>query len=290
MTDMARTLYPLWSGPRVALPEWVIRHGLVKYRPIVQRVYASADHWQQAEADGLGNIAPVLVRFNKSPSELRREVGGEAWKTIHHASLKSNVDRLVLTMIGGWSFEEAMIFPAKERKAAKSYLDLGKSVLMLACRLSRDTGDLKNQIIIARDVQRLGGQLDQSWGRKRLKREHDALVLKNIVGQSNPTPWADAWFCDVGPFSFSLLKSETELAIEGGTQRHCAGSYAKDCRAGKEVVLRVEGPERATCSWSVGDFGIQVKGFANGKVSDACVKAAKEARLAYQSRNKRAKP
>lgn len=281
--QMANTLYPDWTGPQVALPNWVFRYGLTRWRPLIQRIYAASPHWQQADADGLTNIAPVLVKFNKSPKEIKAEIGGEAWKSVHHASLKTNVDRLVLCMVGGWSFEEAMQFPAKERKRAKTFLGRSKTAVLHACRLAGETGDIFAQLTIAEDVQRMGGTLDLTWGRKRLKREHDALVMKRIMQSADPTPWAEPWFHDEGDYSFSLLKSAAELAIEGATQRHCVSSYARSCRDGKDVVLRIDGAERATCSWRRGESYMQVKGFANTSVSMACLSAAIAARKAFNA-------
>lgn len=279
--QMATTLYPDWTGPRTALPNWVVSYGLSKRPVIVQRVYASAFHWKQAEIDGLSNIAPMLVRFNRSPSEIRRQIGGEYWKRIHHDTLKANVDKLVLMMVLGWSLDEAMLFPSNIKKRANYYIKASKSAMLLASRLHARGGDFMQFYIMANDINRMGGTLDQTWGRKRTKAEHDALVMKRVMASTNNTPWAKAWFYDVGPYSFSLLKSESELVIEGATQRHCVGSYAKACREGREFVLRVEGKERATCSWAKGDNAMQIQGFANTDVSKECRLAAKEARLAF---------
>lgn len=281
MTDFKGALYPNWQEPIVKLPGWVVWFGLSKTAPVVGRVYASAPHWQQAEADGLTNVAPVLVLFNAAPREVRREIGGEAWKRVHHGSLKSNVDLLVLRMVMGWTLEEALQFPANHHRRAKSYRGVGKSALLTACRLGRGDEDFRAQMIMARDVQRMGGELSPEWGRKRLKREHDALVMANVMRSADSTPWSRPWFHDVGDYSFSLLKSEAELVLEGACQRHCVSSYARAAKAGREVILRIEGAERATCSWRVGDSHIQVKGFANTDVTPACRSAAREARKAW---------
>jgi|GEM_PF-5907428 len=268
------------------LPSWVEMYGLRKNAALVGRVYASAPIWQQAEADGLSNISPIIVKFNRTPQDIKRRVGSEAWKMVHRSSKKTNVDRLVLCLLGGWTFEEALIFPAKERKRAKGFLRRSKSAMLLACRLAARANDLQAQLILAEDLQRMGGTLDQTWGRKRLKREHEALVMKKMMDKADPTPWAKSWFHDVGDFTFSLLKSESELMMEGALQRHCVRSYAAKCRDGKEVVLRIEGAERATASWRIGERGIQVAAFSNTEVSDDCKKAAGWARQAYERRGR----
>lgn len=80
-----------------------------------------------------------------------------------------------------------------------------------------------------------------------------------------------------------LHHGKTELVIEGATQRHCVRSYARACRLGAEVVMKIDGVERATCSWRVGDSLIQVQGFANSQVSGECHKAAQAARAAFEA-------
>lgn len=276
-------LYEGWGGPRVALPDWVIRAGLVKYKPLLQRIYATAANWQQAEADGIGQVAPMLVYFGGSVQDSKAQAGAH-WKSIHHAKITTNIDRLFLLMVGGWRLDEAMLWPAASYRRSKTLLKgHTRQTLIAACRLCSNGKDLRDWIITCTDIDRMKGIVDPSWGRKRVKREHDALVIKTIMERSDPTPWAKPWHLDIGPFTFSLICSETDLALEGATQKHCAKSYAKDCRNGDEIVMRILGPERATCSWRPGQPDIQVKAFANREVGAECYRAAREARLAFES-------
>lgn len=276
------SLYPDWDGKLIQMPTWAIRVGLSKHPQVKRRIYAAGPHIHQAVADGIEQVAPILALLNASPAEAKARLGGEYWKTVHHSTVTANANRMVFGLIGGWSLPEIMAMPAMNKPGAKALLSHnGKTVLQMAGRLAAKGGDLRDFLAMARDIQRMGGTLDLAWGRKRLRREHDALVMAAAVRWASPTPWAEPWFHDVGPWSFSLLKSELELMIEGGVQRHCAWSYARDCRSGKETVLSIQGPERATCSWPKGGTSIQVQGRFNRDVSAECVLAAKEARLAY---------
>jgi len=279
--DFRMTLFSQWAGPRVETPDWLIQHGLLKYKPIVSMVYASAPIWQQAIADGIPNIAPIIAIFNKTPQEIRAIVGGAHWKLIHHGTLKSNVDRLVLRMVFGWSLDEAMLFPAKERTRAISYRRFTKSSLLIACRLAEKPREFKEFLQLASDVQRMNVIIDPLWGRKRLRREHDAAAMRFVMRNADPTPWAAPWFYDIGDYSFSLLKSAAELALEGIQQRHCSGSYVAACKDGREFVMRIEGPERGTCSWRKGSSDMQVKCFANKEPNAETRIAALQARAVY---------
>lgn len=280
MTD---NLYPDWAGQHFAIPAWFKRGGLGKLGRLKAELFQSAKRLEQLDADGLSNLAPIIVLFGANPSDIRAKIGGEKWKILHKSMTRVNVDRLVLCRIAGWTLEEALTFPEKSSRRAKYFLDYyTKSALLAACRLSGERCDLHEQLIIAQDIIRMGGTIDPSWGRKRTKREHDALVMQTAISKSNPEPWAKAWFFDVAGYSFSLLKSETEMAIEGAVQRHCVKSYTASCRSGKEFVLQITGEERATCSWRRGDPNLQVKGFANLAVTPQCVAAARAARKAYE--------
>ena len=281
------SMYPEWDGYHAEIPSWAVRAGLLKYNPIVRSIGATAALWKRAEADGIPQIAPALVLFAKPPDQIKADVGGEIWRRMHHAKISANVDRLVLRLIGGWTLDEAMEWPAW-RRAKPCISSHGKSALLWACRNSATKGDFSDNLQLARDFQRMGGVVDPAWGMKRMRREHDAKAVQFAMRSANPEPWAKPWFCDVGPYSFSLLKSELELALEGATQRHCARSYALACRDGREVVLRIEGPERATCSWRVGERYIQVKAACNKPVMDETEVAAAEARRLFEARGRSA--
>lgn len=279
MTD---NLYPDWAGQHFAIPAWFTRYGLCKFSRMKAELFQSAKKLQQLDADGLSNLAPIIVLYGANPSDIRAKIGGEKWKILHKSTQRANVDRLVLCRIAGWTIEEALTFPVKSSRRAKYFVNYPKSALLAACRLGGERGDLVEQLIISQDIVRMGGTVDPSWGRKRTKREHDALVMQSAISKSNPEPWAKAWFFDLAGYSFALLKSETELAIEGAVQRHCVRSYAAACRSGKEFVLQITGEERATCSWRRGEAHLQVKGFANLAVTPQCVAAARAARKAYE--------
>ena len=268
-------LFPAFEMNAFKMPQWFIGHGLHNYKPLVTMLRASWEHWAEADADGLSHLSPMILMFNAPPPEIKRRVGGHTWHKMRTASIKANVNRMVLRLVGGWSLEEAMEWPTHERRHAKSLIKSGaKSELLLACRHTQPGQKLMDNYRMALDFARLGGTIDPAWGRKRLKQEHDALALQQALKSSDPTPWAKAWHCDIDGYSFRLLKSEAELAMEGVAQRHCCRSYAKDCRKGIETVFSVMGPERATMSWNRRFSELQVKSFANGFAKQDTKRAA----------------
>ncbi|WP_428516309.1 hypothetical protein [Roseovarius sp.] len=278
--EKASVLYPDWTGPAVDIPGWAKTYQ--RCRPILMRIYASAPHWQQAEKDGIKHVSPILVAFCASPAEVKAQVGAGLWKQVHHAKLTSNKHRLTLMLRMGWSFEQSLIWPTRRRFDPWKYRSYGNAKLHQAARLAGDGGDVVEWLMLLRDCARMGVQIDPSWGRKRLRREHDAAALEAVLKNADPTPWAKSWFIDVDGYSFSLLTSEVALATEGATMSDCVRGYAPYCRSGVEVVLSIQGPERATCSWRRGDPALQVKGRFNRSVSLKCVRAAESARTAYE--------
>jgi len=272
---MANALFPAFEVNAFKMPQWFIGHGLHKYKPLVTMLRASWPHWAEADADGLTNLAPIIVIFNAAPADIRKQVRGHVWREMRTASTKANANRMVLRLIGGWSLEEAMEWPVHEKRHATKLLKTAtKSSLLIACRHTERGQKLIDNYRMALDFGRLGGTVDPSWGRKRLKREHDALVMKRALASSNPEPWAKAWYYDIDGYTFTLLKSELELALEGISQRHCCRSYAQDCRSGVETVFSIMGPERATVSWNSRFSDLQVKGFANAAVKQETRRAA----------------
>lgn len=275
-------LFPGYQMSAFKAPSWFIRSGLHKYRPLLTMLRQSWEHWGRAEADGLSNLSPIIMIFNASPADIRGEVGGHVWHRIRTASTHANVNRMALRLIGGWSLDEAMEWPEWEKRHAKEFLKhTSKGTLLTAIRHTSHGERITDNLILARDFTRLGGVIDPTWGKKRLKREHDALAIQQALSSADPTPWAKPWHADIDGYTFSLLKSESELAIEGIAQRHCCRSYARACREGQETVFSIMGPERATVSWNSRYKELQVKAFANRGVSMATRQAAQSCVFQY---------
>lgn len=269
-----RDLFPAYQMRAFQPPPWFISAGLRKHADMVQMLRMSWEHWAQAQEDRLFHLSPIIVMFNAPPKEIKAEVGGHVWHQFRTGNLKTNTDRMVLRLMGGWSVEEVLLWPTHERRRAKSFLQVYKSALLIACKHTKRGERLYDNLIVARDTVRLGGVIDQSWGKKRLKREHDALAMKKVLETSDPKPWDKPWFADIDGYTFTLLKSEAELAVEGASQKHCCRSYAPACRTGEETVFSVIGPERATASWNSRYKSLQVRGFANQTVKLQTQKAA----------------
>lgn len=271
------------------LPSWFTRAGLKRYSTMVTMLRMSWRHQLQAEEDGLTNLCPMIMAYNAAPGDIKRIVKGHAWRNIHTASTALNTKRAILMLVGSWTLDEALCWPKHERTSTLTLLRKAtKSELLIACRHTQTGERLVDNVILARDFCRMGGRIDPAWGRRRLRKEHDALALKNVLKNADATPWCEPWQSEIYGYRFCLLNSEAALALEGKVQGHCAGSYAHRCRNGIEFVFSISGPERATMSFSSERGHLQVKGRFNKPVNLDTKSAAKACRAAFIQSRKRA--
>ena len=281
------TLFPEYEMGAFRLPPWFIRYGLKNHHHLVRMARNSWKHWAQTDADGCENLSPFVMMYGEPPKEIKKIVGGHMWNRIRTATTKTNLDRMVLYTLLGWTLDEAMCWPEREKRHAMGFINspYSKSVLLVACRHTKPGEKLLHHFQLARDIERMGGTIDPTVGRKRLRRQHDALVLKREQERSDPTPWAPPWRCRIDGYTFTLLTSALDLAVEGASQRHCCRSYADACREGREIVFKIDGPQRATVSWNTHYQSLQVKTAWNGEPNQETREAAQrcvEKYLAHQ--------
>ncbi len=129
---------------------------------------------------------------------------------------------------------------------------------------------------IIADAVRMGVDLNPEWGLNRIRREHDEWVKRDRAKRYSAATFASAWTLEKGGYSATLLTTPLEVAIEGGTMRHCVASYASYAQKGIYAVLRIDGKERATLglNWTDSETNAwtldQVYGVCNARVSEAC--------------------
>lgn len=265
---MRSSLFAPGEAPHQGVPRWVWRHGLGKNKAFKAMASEAAVHWVQAFDDGLEHITPLIILFNEPPAALKKRLGGHNWYKARTSSLKDNVSRMNMKLLGGFTMDEAMDWPSGERRHAKTLIKrYSKAAILIGCRHAGPNHPVMDTIVLARDLENMGGVVDPSWGRKRLQREHDDQIMTRAETKSDPTPWARSYKTEIHGYTCTLLTSHRDLAIESATQKHCVHTYVERCRAGREIVFRIEGPERATAGFYRPDSYLQVKGRFNREVS-----------------------
>jgi hypothetical protein len=276
--------YWLWLGNRMSRETANMlrmpRKGWRFYNDdLVARANAALPYVREAETDGLAHLIPAIVVFGAAPADIRKRIGGAAWRQIAHNSKTRNA-RLMTT---AWIFAE----DDKYCDRFVRLLDFPSGVLnavhgiepeeeLIAARITPRRTPLAFQqtVHIVRDARRmLADRFNPNWGLARMTREHDEAVRERRRLVFNPAPFSEAWAHENNGFTATLLNNQLDIAVEGDTQHHCVGSYASMAAARDYAVLRIDGRERATAGYRREKHGWyldQVYGSCNAPVSVSC--------------------
>lgn len=284
------TLYPDWTPPKY--PTWLenMARGQVR-SAFTNRWHYNARKVQQADADGLEHLVPIIIAAEREPAELRREMGGAVWKKIHHATQATNGKRaeIWLQSLGEVSWSEIVqIRPLNLPDVRRCvYQNEAWPVIRYAGERA-GRGEFYQVKMLYRDTIRMGVPVNPEWSLKRLKKEHDAAGLKAALEKTDPTPWAEAWVKSFDGYRFERLISDKDMAYEGICQRHCVASYRSSAKRGSVVVFRVTGRDRATFAFGTRLIDQrpqwqELKTFANGSASKELRRASSSALSAFVS-------
>lgn len=226
----------------------------------------------QAQKDAVDQLIPIMLAEKTSIPALRVRLGRATWRQIHHATEATNLLRALvwLRFQGDVSWAEIVAIPPHHLRSCRNALDwpTGRFAAHHAPQ-----GQFHKFAMLYRDVVKMGVRPRAHWTPARLRRERDKLFAEAKITEADATRWASALEHQIGAFHFVRLCSDRDLVTEGVAMRHCVASYADAARAGQACVFRCTGPERATLS--IGQDGtVELRGFANAKVSRACMGAS----------------
>ena len=265
-------------------PPWADRAGLSRRTRLSKDWPLASEYAKVAVDDGISQVVPFIAFFARPPEAIRNIIGKGAWKKVHASPLNDNIVRVdLMTSPDQFTVPEAMGIVPNLLETARSILFCGKRAVLYSCSKQVSPREASDFARLWHDCERMGVGLNPLWSPSRLKREHDAAAMAKMLEKADPKPWAPFWQYEEDGYLFTLLRSEADFAMEGITQRHCVRSYVSYARSGKEVVLRIEGRERGTCSWNKRHPAIQVKGHRNSDLSPAAQMAAAKAREAYDA-------
>ncbi len=236
----------------------------------------------QAERDGLQNLMPLIILFERNPKDLKKLLGHSVWRKLaantktrnylicllamndagHHKNGEIGIDNKVRFLA---DIETSVIqyfirrdnyreFDESEITAARHSMTFSEQNIESRLQLHRETTEL---------LKAGNRQCPPSWSNKRLRQEHDTAVNNQIV---RGLTWGDdtsfaAPFIHQGHVSGNFafrLRCERELVEEAIAQRHCVSVYLDDARAGTYAVFKIFGVERAT-------LGVSISGKTKGK-------------------------
>lgn len=239
---------------------------------LVKRALTRIDLVQQAVKDNTLNLLPLMIRTGMNTQELKQRFGSGTWKKIAKTS-KSRMMYLSQYLevedesVKGWvDIRTCML------RAASG---LHHDVELIAAKIAPKAGTLRATEILVYDTmemaKRLGETCNPNWSYRRWNEAHNEFTRNFYTKKYSSKPFTEVVSYEEGPYTFTLLNSQSEIAIEGSTMRHCVGSYADKASRGNYAVFRVTGKEKATLGvgirHGVAEFD-QCYGVANSQVSD----------------------
>lgn len=232
-------------------PEWVIKTH--KALPLLQ----------QADADGLRHLFPLIAEYGEAPDQLKRRFGKSTWRKLAGNTFSRN---MLLAEIGAAAYIDVPstilrqflsrgIYQRAELcavavnlhdtyKEAAAWLEVHKwttSPLYVSRHIVRDTIDMAEQ---------LGLRVNLEWSATRWKTEHDRMSKLLHARQYSRDPMVPYHCVQLGQYVAVRLCSAWDIAEEGRTMGHCVASYSKAVSAGEYLVYSLretmDGPSLAT--------------------------------------------
>lgn len=267
---MTETLDLIPDAPRWFVPHWV--HGFGGAGSAY--LYRRADLIRLAENDGIPQVAPILAVFNGAPNHVKARIGKGLWRRVHHSKLEHNVWRAKAKLFTRLDFVTIMAVPPGALPETVGQCKAsGESAVRVAAYIATNRTEMREAVMLARDTIRMGGYPSPQWSLRRLREEHDRLSYEVAGKTASATEWAPAWSGEFDGYRFRRLISHADFAIEGKTMRHCIASYANRAKRGDETAFSIDGPERASVSFSRSGW-VEIKGRYNRRVSPRCRAAA----------------
>lgn len=257
------------------VPHWCYDLGYMRSSQVLRLIKMHASVIHRAQLDDIEHVAPILLALRSDPAAARKRVGKAVWRVIPHSPLHVNVARANVLLQSRITIADLIHFPKGAlREVPKKIREYGEPAIIVAGIIAKNRTEFREAVMLARDTIRMGGNIDRRWSLRRLREEHDRLAMQWAKLTSDPTPWADPWSCEVDGYRFTFLNSATAFAAEGQTMRHCVASYARHAKAGRYIIMKIEGKERATVRFGGHPVRVQeVKARFNRAVSDACRRA-----------------
>jgi hypothetical protein len=270
-------------------PRWLTTLGYREHRQIGRLVRSQLGRIHRAQLDGIENVAPILVAMRCDPAEAKKRVGKSVWRRVHHSPLGRNVTRARILMKTSIRLPDLIEFPDGALAEVESKCrNFSEAAVTFAGRIARNRTEFREAVMLAHDAMRMGAEIDARWSLRRLREEHDRRAAQWAREKSDPTPWREPFSTTQDGYTFTMLNSGADFATEGAVMRHCVTSYREDARAGKYIIMKIEGLERATVRFGGHPVRVQeVKARFNGAVSEPCKRAcAKVCATHIESRRK----
>lgn len=288
-------------------PEWYKLCRTTSWTPVGNRFeYLETEELlQQCRKDGIANVIPIVAYFGKSPQELKKSLGEQAWKKLCKNSYSRN--RLLFLKSNhrvtpvDWNAVPSTILKGRTHWMPEVYEWLIKTQKVPLKNYFRDY-NIRREAGIYIDTQRMcigaGETFNPNWSKRRMKEEHDRLSrmqqeIANRMAAEYNVEYAkllekdfrelhkglETVHFDSGVVATPLVNMQ-QVQEEGSKMHHCVGSYASMCAKGEYLVWRLtRGDVETTLGIDVhqGKYSFnQHYGHCNAIVEDQDLKDAAE--------------
>ena len=206
----------------------------------VEAALSAREELWQAERDGLQNLMPLIILFQKSPKELKALLGKAAWKKLASNAKTRNraicllagkrceknedvladmvrflttIETSVIRYFLGWDFEISQgLYPLSREliTAARQSGTYAQEDIENHLRLYRDTAaplDFENR------------RCNPVWSNKRLRREHDRAIRRMMRNSARPSSIA----LQQAPALHSACKMNGHAGCGSGSHKQISG-------------------------------------------------------------------
>lgn len=208
----------------------------------------------QAVKDKTINLIPLMLEFQEDPQQLRKRFGKGLWKQLSHTS-KTRMK--LLAPLLRYSTEITSLRTGILPLVSSYHLtELEmEDYLLTAAKVAPRIKDFAQTFDIVRDTMRMaeraGTEVNLDWSWRRWQEVHDRMSWEIAMNRYPSTKFAEDYVFTQGGYTFTLLNSQADIAMEGTTMRHCVASYAHMASQGKYAVFKIEGKERATLGLTI---------------------------------------
>lgn len=247
--------YHTWIAPHIPrdvanMLTFTGRHWRTYDHRLVQRAHNVLPYVLEASDDNLPQIIPAIVTWQKSPQEIRQEVGRSTWRAIHAMS-KTRAKKIMqlscMTYDSNDNVDRFIGFMGIRSGVLPFITQAGKPEIMasnLAAKMDFET--VNHVVAMVRDTEHMGVDVNPEWSMRRLMREHDNAMRNRAAKEYPSERFADDWSFSQDGYTATYLASQSDIALEGMTQKHCVAGYAGLSEQKEYAVFRIEGRERAT--------------------------------------------
>lgn len=203
----------------------------------------------QAKADGLHHLMPIILATKMSPKEAKKALGKGNWKKVCSQSFTRNLLIMKAVVTSGNPVVEVAIHTPSSLLKRGKIVDEDIAKLLKNNKVVTKRREADRVVMYAQYLRRHNIAVNPEWTIDRLREEHDnvshafrrrelteRMSKETIIATEGfPSSLSDA----AGMYTATLLRSPYDLHVEGEEMRHCVGGYHKSVADGHCLIYSI---------------------------------------------------